>query len=365
MKNIIYIGLILSQVLLCQNVVAQETNTNQKTEKTSQESEEIKQKKEKVIAEEKEALKNEVVAINRRLNDGEISEEEANKLKEDAAEIHALNIENKIAIIENSVALSDRSSIRINTEDVNIEIGTNPYRVTMAVFDDDQDSFVEIDLGKPKKHDKRTHSNLLVAFGLNNAIIEGQSIDDSPYKIGKSKFFEMGWVWSTRLLNNSNAIRLRYGFSFTFNGLNPTDGNYFVQDGNYTYLEPFTDGGLNKSKLRMDNLVIPVHFEFGPSKKIESKNYYRYSTRKQFKFGIGGYGGVNLGTRQKLKYSESGSNQKDKLKKSYNTANFIYGISSYVGVDSFSLYVKYDLNTIFNDPNINENNISLGLRFDL
>lgn len=364
MKTIIYIGLLLSQILLCQQVVAQEVKITKNTEKTSQETEAIKQKKEKVIAEEKEALKNEVVAINRRLNDGEISEEEANKLKEEAAEITALNIDNKIAIIDNSVALSDRSGIQINTEDTNIKIGTDPYRIEVAVFDEDQQSIVEIDLGKPKKHDKRTHSNLLVSFGLNNAIIEGQSIDDSPYKIGKSKYYEMGWVWSTRLLNNSNAIRFRYGFSFTFNGLNPIDNLYFVQDGDYTYLEDYPVN-LTKAKLRMDNLVIPVHFEFGPSKKIESKNYFRYSTRRQFKFGIGGYGGFNLGTRQKLKYSEDGSKQKDKLKKSYNTSNFIYGISSYVGVDSFSLYVKYDLNDIFNEPNRKENNISLGLRFDL
>lgn len=364
MKKILYIGLIISQVFLCQQVVAQEEKNTEKTEKTSKETEEIKQKKEKVVADEKEALKKEVVAINRRLNNGEITEGEANKLKAEAAEIHALNIENKIAIIDNSVALSDRLGIRINTEDAKIEVGTDPYRISVKVMNDDDDSLVEVDLGKPKRHDKRTHSNLLVAFGLNNAIIEGQSLDDSPYKMGKSKFYEMGWVWSTRLLNNSNAIRFRYGFSFTFNGLNPIDNLYFVQDGKDTYLEDYPIN-LSKAKLRMDNLVIPIHFEFGPSKKIESKNYYRYSTRKKFKFGIGGYGGFNIGTRQKLKYSEDGSKQKDKLKKSYNTANFIYGVSSYVGVDSFSLYVKYDLNTIFNDPNTKENNISLGLRFDL
>lgn len=204
----------------------------------------------------------------------------------------------------------------------------------------------------------------MLSFGLNNVIIEGQSIDDSPYKIGKSKYFEMGWVWSTRLLKESNAVRFRYGFSFTFNELNPTDNHYFVQNGEYTTLEMYPIN-LNKAKLRMDNLVIPIHFEFGPSKKIERDTYFRYSTRKKFKFGIGTYAGFNLGTRQKLKYSENGDKQKDKFKQSYNTANFIYGLSSYVGVDDFSLYCKYDLNTIFNNPNIKENNISLGLRFDL
>lgn len=365
MKKIIYIGLILSQIFLCQDLVAQEKEKTEKTEKTSEKSDALKDKKDKVIAEEKAALKNEVVAINRRFNDGEISEEEANKLKADAAEIHALNIENKIAIIDNSVALSDRSSIRINTEDARIEIGNDPYRVRVKVFEDDENSIVDIDFGRAKKYDKRTHSNFLVAFGFNNAIIEGESFNKSPYLMGKSKFFEIGWTWSTRVLNYSNAVRFRYGFSFSFNGLNPTDNNYFVQDGEYTYLEPFTDGGLKKSKLRMDQLVVPMHFEFGPSKKIESKNYVRYSTKKTFKFGIGGYAGFNIGTRQKLKYNRGGSNHKDKIKNKYNTANFVYGLSSYIGIDKFSIYTKYELNNLFNDPNPKQNNISLGFRFDL
>ena len=359
MKRILLIGLLLSQAFICNPIFAQETKP------TSEQEEKTKQRKEQVIQEEKEALKKEVVAINTRYNNGEITEKQAQKLKEEAAEIHALNIENKIAIIDNTVALSkrDRAIIKINDDDVNIEISSDPYMAKIEVFGD-EGSIIDLQLGHHKKYDKRTRSNLLISFGFNNAIIEGQSFDDSPYKVGKSKYFEMGWVWSTRLLKESNAVRFRYGLSFTFNGLNPTDNQYFVQNGDLTTLENYPIN-LTKSKLRMDNLVIPIHFEFGPSKKIERDTYFRYSTRKQFKFGIGAYTGLNLGTRQKLKYSEDGNKQKDKIKKSYNTANFIYGLSSYVGVDDFSLYCKYDLNTIFNDPNVKEHNISLGLRFDL
>jgi len=323
----------------------------------------LEQKKEQIINEEKEALKKEVIAINERFNEGEITSEEAKKLKEEAAEVHALNIENKIAILENSMALAERGGVYKDTVDTPVEEGKNPSRLKIQVFDE-EDAMIEITTGQQKKYDKRTRSNLLVAFGFNNAVIEGQSIDKSPYKMGKSKFFEIGWTWSTRLLQNSNSIRFRYGFAFQFNGLNPTDNMYFVQEGELTYLEEFP-GNLTKSKLRMDNLVVPIHFEFGPSKKIDKGNYFRYSTRKKFKYGIGTYFGFNLRTRQKLKYTIDGSKRKDKITQSYNTSNLIYGISSYIGVDAFSVYVKYDLNRIFNEPNRKENNISLGLRFDL
>lgn len=357
MKKILLITFILSQVFWCPQISAQENKTAAEKEGS------LKQKKEQIITEEKDALKKEVIAINTRFNNGEITAEEAEILKDKAAEIHALNIENKIAILENSIALSERGAVYQDTVNTYSEEGKEPSRLKIQVFDD-EDSMIEITTGQQKKYDKRTRSNLLVAFGFNNAIIEGQSIDKSPYKMGKSKFFEMGWTWSTRVLENSNAIRFRYGFAFQFNGLNPTDNMYFVQDEDLTYLEEFP-GSLTKSKLRMDNLVVPIHFEFGPWKKIDKGSYIRYSTRKRFKYGIGGYFGFNLRTRQKLKYSENGSKQKDKITQSYNTSNLIYGLSSYIGVDDFSFYVKYDLNNIFNDPNRKENNISLGLRFDL
>ena len=329
MKKILLIAFIVSQVILCPQLMAQENNKGVEKENS------LEQKREQIITEEKEALKNKIIAINKRFNNGEISSEETDSLKEEAAEIHALNIENKIAILENSVALSERGGVYKDTVDTYTADGKGNSRIEVQFFDD-EGSLIEISSGQQKKYDKRTRSNLLVAFGFNNAIIEGQSIDKSPYKMGKSKFFEMGWTWSTRVLEKSNSIRFRYGFAFQFNGLNPTDNMYFVQDGELTYLEEF-DGNLTKSKLRMDNLVVPIHFEFGPSKKIDKGNYYRFSTRKKFKYGIGGYFGFNLRTRQKLKYSEDGSKQKDKITKSYNTSNLIYGISSYIGVDSFSL----------------------------
>lgn len=125
------------------------------------------------------------------------------------------------------------------------------------------------------------------------------------------------------------------------------------------------DFELRKSKFRMDNLVFPVHFEFGPSRFIKTEKKIRYSIRNQFRFGIGGYGGFNLGTRQKLKYRREGENVKDKLKRGYNTSNLIYGLSAYIGFDGVQLYAKYDLNPIFKDATIEQRNVSLGLRLDL
>ena len=53
------------------------------------------------------------------------------------------------------------------------------------------------------------------------------------------------------------------------------------------------------------------------------------------------------------------------MKNDFNTEDFVYGLSGYVGWGGTSLYLKYDLNPVFAEPNIEMNNISLGLRFDL
>ena len=248
----------------------------------------IQELKEKIIKEEKDLLRIKLESINYRLEQGSITAEEAEKQKEDAAKTHALNIENKIAILENEVALRQRE-------------GNNSTYLALQIFEDGKPLNLKITDGESRrKYDRRTSSDLVLAAGLNNAISDENSIDNSDFKIGGSRFFEIGWAWKTRVFNNTNFMRVKYGVSFQFNGLKPTDNRVFVENGDLTELEEFPID-LDKSKFRSDNLVFPVHFEFGPSKKIERENYYRYSTNDQFKIGLGGYAGFNIGERQKLK----------------------------------------------------------------
>lgn len=308
--------------------------------------------KQKIIDEEKEGLKNDLNSIQLRLDKKYITLEEADKLKKEAAEKHALNIENRIIILENKLALDERNK---NNYGTSIELLGNGKIVNINVdHDDDED----------RVYDRRTTSDLVIAAGFNNVISDENALDNSDFKVAGSRFFEIGWAWKTRVFQNSNWMRVKYGVSFQFNGLKPTDNRYFVEDGDLTQLEEF-EYDLDKSKFRTDNLVFPLHFEFGPSKKTEGANYLRYNTNNQFKIGLGGYAGFNIGQRQKLKYKVDGDKKKDKLKGNYNTNEFVYGLSSYVSLGGIALYVKYDLNPLFKDPNIEMRNISFGLRFDV
>lgn len=300
-------------------------------------------------------LKEEVIAINERLAKNEITFLEAENLKKEGAKKHALNIENRIAIIDNRIALLKRNDYGSIKE----EAKRNLFGVNIS-----SKSFNIKTKRTPPKYDIRTSNDLLFAIGFNNALVDGEKLDDSPYKFGSSGFVELGWNWKTRLLKESNFLRLKYGFTFQWNKLRPNDNNYFVQQGNQTVLEEFPES-LKKSKLIIANLVFPLHLEFGPSRKLDRKDRIRYINNNKFKIGIGGYGGFNIGTRQKLKYDLNGQNRKDKQKQSFNTSNLVYGLSSYIGFGDTALYVKYDLSPIFKDQVVDQHNISIGLRFDM
>lgn len=312
--------------------------------------------KETIIEDEKANLKVEVETINKRFEMGELTSQKTEELKAEVAKKRALNIENRLAIVENKIELLAR-----NDEAYKIE-GENRNEVGVSIG-----SFTGLSINtknKPKKYDERTSSNIVFAVGLNNAIIDGVDFGKSPYSFAGSGFVELGYAWNTRLLENSNAVRLKYGFSFQWNKFSPKNDRYFVDEANMTTLETFPTE-LQKSEFRVTNLVVPVHFEFGPSKKIDKDTYFRYTTTTQFKFGIGGYAGFNIGTQQKLKFKDDGDRVKQKIKKDYNTTDFVYGISTYVGVGGFSLYAKYDLNTVFKNQINDQRNVSLGLRFDV
>ena len=353
MQNITKYVLFIVLVLTTQFIQAQEANNSVRIKI-------LKEQKDKITTEERDFLKTEVATILERLKKGEITEQKADSLKKAAARKRALNIENRTAILTNKISLLERNDKGYYANDG----ATSNEGISVAR----NGTFVEIkskENNQIKRYDRRTYNEIVVAIGLNNAIIEGEAFDDSPYKYLGSRFFELGWAWKTRVFKNTNFMRFKYGFSLQFNGLKPNNNMYFVQNGDETSLEIF-DGNLKKSKLNITNLVMPIHFEFGSSKKtVNNDTYFRYSTYNQFKFGIGGYAGFNIGTRQKLKYTIDGDKGKDKIKQSYNASNLVYGLSSYVAFGSAAVYVKYDLSPIFKDQLIKQNNVSLGVRFDM
>jgi hypothetical protein len=323
----------------------------------------LEQQLDSIEKEEKAKLKDIISKLNaQQAKDSLYSAEDFKAMKLKNAERIAENIRNRQAIVQNQIDFLKRNGYL--SDELKPRDGLDGEDGSFSVLGID---LVVTNADKKKTKRSITEREMFVAFGLNNAIPGDGGINDSPFKIGGSRFFEIGYQWSTRLTEN-NFMRLNYGLSFQFNGLKPNDDLIYVEDGNQTVLQPYEVDGtpisFDKNKFRQDNLIFPVHLQFNTT-AYDYKDGSRYHNDR-FNFGLGGFVGINLNNIQKLKFdAPNGDDEKLKFKDDYNTNNFLYGLSAYAGFGDKTIYLTYNLNTIFKDNPVSLNNVQLGLRWML
>lgn len=326
----------------------------------------IKEQIASISAEEKAKLQKEIEEINKKLERNEISGLEAEKQKNESAMACADRIESRVSPLEEEL----QQMVKEEVENSESQTTINPIEEIKTELDD---SLADIKISiKDKKNKKkfksenRTTTQFVFALGLNNALTDGElnSINDNGIKTGTSRFYEWGLTWKTRLSETSPLLNLKYGLSLTYNNLRPDNNNLFVKMGNQTFLENYPIELYSEPYFRMTNLVIPVHLEFDFSKKIKKEDVTVIKTQKSLRIGIGGYAGINTRTKQIYEFKEDGLKNEIISKGNWNTNSFIYGLSGYIGYKKISLYTKYDLNPIFSNNPVKQNNVSLGIRFD-
>lgn len=320
----------------------------------------IADKIEQITKDEKESLKIEIEEVNKLFENGTITKAEADDKKKKLAEARALIIENKVAVVQEELK-------ELVQQKVNGKIMSNPSDSISVRISGRYVIKYEKDSLRFKKHreyrERRTTSQFVFAAGLNNVVTDGD-VENSDFRFWGSHFYEWGLTYNTRIAKNSNLLHIKYGMSVMYNNLRPTENRLFVVNGEQTNLE---DSGLNLKESRFRNvyLVAPLHLEFDFSGKTikNDKTYFR--THQAFRMGLGGYAGVRVKSKQILKYEIDDMDIREKTKGDFNSSNFIYGLSAYIGYKETSLYMKYDLNPLFKDNAVKQNNVSLGVRFDL
>lgn len=346
------IYLVLLLCLFASKILAQDPS--QKGEQTSQtfeiQAKNIASNIEKITKEEKAELKKEVDAVNDELANGTITKEEAERKKEALAQVRAINIETRVA--------KEQEKLEILVQ----------KKVDGKISENDSTKVTLINIGYDKNifkntNEKRTTTQFVLAFGANNLVTDG-AVADSDFYYWQSRFFEWGLTYNTRIFKNDNLLHLKYGFSVMYNNISPTDNRYFVPDeNNQTNLEVFPYE-LENSRFKNVYLVAPLHLEFDFSKNESKDGNASFSTHKGVRFGIGGYGGFRIKSKQKMYYNIDDDKIRIKTKGNFNANDLIYGVSTYLGYKATSLYLKYDLNPLFENNVVDQNNISLGIRHD-
>ena len=333
----------------------------------------------KITEGEKEVLKTEIEKIDKDLSDGIITKANAEELKLEKAKVHAAVIETKVTLEQEKLnqlvqdkvngKISDEKDTRSGGRTIIMgnnseEIGERETEInitSLKVYNGQED--------KEERQSKRTTSQLVLATGLNNLVTNG-SVNKSDFRYAGSHFYEWGLTYNTRISDNNNLLHAKYGLSVMYNNLRPTNNRFFETNGNQTTLQTnavnpaFNNIRIEDARLRNVYLVLPLHLEFDFSGKTVKEDRIYFKTHQSWRVGFGGYVGSRLKTKQILQYQVDNHDVTNKYKGGFNTSDFIYGLSSYVGYGATSLYVKYDLNPLFKDNVVKQNAISVGVRFD-
>lgn len=352
MRNFtIYLALILC--LFASRIVAQENTFEARANA-------IATKIETITKTEKDSLQKEVADVNAQLQKGLITSQQADAKKQQLAQKRATNIESRVTPLQEELKNLVQEKV-----DGKLMESYKPNRFEIS-FNKSKGKMTE---AKKKYMDsisnvseRRTTSQFVFATGVNNLVTDGK-VAGSDYRYLGSHFYEWGLTNNTRLLKESNLLHLKYGLSLMYNNLRPTDNRVFVKSGDQTDLETSATH-LKDSRFRNVYLVAPLHFELDFSKTKMNGDKKVFKSHESVRIGFGGYAGVRIKSKQFQKFEDDDQKYTLKQKGDFNANNFIYGLSAYIGYKQTSLYVKYDLNPLFKDNAVKQNNVSLGVRFD-
>lgn len=331
---------------------------------------------------EKASLKEKVEKINKRLEAKEITSEEAQRLKKEAADFHAKVISDKVAVEEQKLQfiVQEKANGKIQSKEKetyfddknSFTIGRRTFNIRVRDNEDFDSRRNRRWLDRKEKWERKgkrnrsTTTQFVFAMGVNNVLVDNQlsSLENSNYQFWQSHFYELGFSWKTRMDREASKLYFKYGISFLWNNLRLENNMYHVVNGNKTDLVIHPEN-LSENRLRHVQMNFPVHFEWDFSRDGEySDGAKRDRTNQSVRLGIGAFAGFKLGTRQYIEYTNTNGTRVEELQKdNFNMNVFNYGVSAYLAYRSTGFYVKYDLNPLFKNTNVR--NISMGIRFDL
>lgn len=359
----------MKKIMLCICLFASLAMTSQEKKSFEKEIFKISKKIDFITKAQKDSLKVKVIAIESKLQKGEITKTKAAILKSEMAMYHAKQIEIKVGaqeiLIQQLVQDKTNGKIVSSIKDAplgnsfSLSIGSNGILFT-------KDAGIETSKVVDSSKKKRTTTQLVFAMGVNNVTQDHRqtTLSDSEYKFWQSHFYELGYSWKTRFAKETSQIYFKYGISFLWNNLRLDKNQIHIMLDNTVMTETFPFK-LSESRLRHVQMNFPVHLEWNLSKnKKDKEGLVLDGIDNPFRLGIGGFVGFKLGTRQYLEYKDAAGMKREEVQYDnfdMNTLN--YGLSAYVGYKMTSLYVKYDLNPLFRDTEMR--NISMGIRFDL
>ncbi|GAB3322249.1 hypothetical protein GCM10027299_17730 [Larkinella ripae] len=147
------------------------------------------------------------------------------------------------------------------------------------------------------------------------------------------------------------SFKLFYGLEVSWN-------NYMFESDIIAQKGPngvvFADAGrdLRKSKLTVCSVNLPV---------VPRLSFYNSSGRKMGHLGFGGYAGYRVDSYTKIKEQDG---NKERQHSNFHLNDFRYGLIAHIGIARTNFFVKYDLNSMFQEgkgPDVRTLSFGIGL----
>ncbi|WP_124980298.1 hypothetical protein [Nonlabens xiamenensis] len=206
----------------------------------------------------------------------------------------------------------------------------------------------------------KTTSGFSLGFGYNFMNGDQLGIDDFSY--GNNNYVSFGIQYQTALSTNQK-LRFNYGLMYQSHGAELNGGRIFSPNTDDTQITSI-GFAVDKAKFRQDQLIVPLQLEFGGTDKKEyDDGRVRYQQGDHWKAGIGGFVGVNMSSRLKLKYEENGREIKNTIVDAFENEVLVYGLDAYIGKGSTTLFGRMNLNNVFQSGSVDAQYVSFGIRF--
>lgn len=240
----------------------------------------------------------------------------------------------------------------ISPDGITIEEGEEGDKPFALEFEDSDDRRSE---ERKAERIDRTETYLDIHLGFNQLLEDGQfQVFDEPAEqdFWKSTTFELGMGGKTRLGSPYSKLYLKWGGEFSWHNFRLRGSNILEKQSGDVPGAAFindTTRDISKSKFEIVYFNIPLMLQLDLSELGDID--------ESFTLGVGGYGGVRLGSRRRLEYNDfEGAEVKEEIRNDYFTNPFRYGVMAQVGWKSLKITAKYDLSTYFEvDKDFNNN----------
>lgn len=297
-----------------------------------------------------------------------------NQIIKTAYESDTLTFKEKVAVINEQVsqdAITDSQAFQIISLIMAQEQAEGTVETTEENYDYDWgketspfDYAMGVQLDTVVKY--KTQIIPYLAVGVGNVAIDG-AFANSEFGYLRSNYVEFGVAARTPFSKANNKWGVRYGLGIKYNGLATTENRLFgFRGGNQTVtMSSPIKLRKNYAYLRNTYINIPISLDFTTTTKSYNEANRRFTTIAGMNFGIGGYLGYNINSKQHLRYDVGDYKNYEQQKGDWNVNNFQYGLMAYAGTDNLKVVFKYDLNPVFSNNTVDQNYWSIGIQFGL